>query len=210
MKTSRLFAGLVVTMISGRVLAQGITVVGPDATAAGNELYEFFLDVTGAEGTFDTFELTLESDGLFNQIGEPAVGLIQSTSEDSGFSFLLYCPTCFGGQGLSKFGLDATTDTASLVQATMSSLGSNSASLQGNYFVAQAVLTGTGVGTYSAGFWDNGLQVGFDAGVFGVPEPSTAILVLSIWGALACGSYRQRTLLKTRWAATKKDVLIRP
>ena len=165
---------LVVGMQPAVLRGQAIVVSGPETTAAGHERFEFLMDTTGAVGAFDAFELKIESNGLFNQVGTPAQS-VMSPSEDSGFSAFLDCPNCFGGQGLSHFGRGAETDTVSLVQCTFASLGSNSASTQGNYLVANIVMRPGGAGIFSYEFFDDGTSLGpRTVGIpFGVPEPGS-------------------------------------
>jgi hypothetical protein len=174
--------GLLITAVSSNARAGNVTVT-PGTSVAGDPLFEFFLDTTGMIGSFDTIELILTSPaGTFNQVGAPATPLSQP-SEDSGFSEFLTAPTNFGGQALSEFGL---IDTTSEVSATHASLGNNSASTQGNYFLAQVVMSQGDGGVYQANFFDDGASTGSFNGVFGggeVPEPGTITLAgLSLIG----------------------------
>jgi hypothetical protein len=166
---------LVAGMQPAELRGQAIVVSGPEITEAGHERFEFFLDTTGVEGTFDTFELNVTSNGLFHQIGEAGARLDQP-SQDSGFLYLLTCPTTFGGHGLSSFGI---VDTTSEVSGTYASLGSNSASSQGNYRLAQVVMLPGGGGAFSFAFFDDGQPIGqTGTGIsFGVPEPETLALL---------------------------------
>ena len=162
---STLAFGLAISVIASNARGSGITVVN-GTTGGGNTLIEFFLDTTGMVDGFDTIALELTSAGLFNQVGTPAAGVLQP-SEDSGFSAFLTAPSAFGGQGLSAFGVDAAHDTTSLVGGTHASLGNNSASTQGNFLLAQIVMTQSGSGSYTAEFFNDGDSVGSDAGTFG-------------------------------------------
>lgn len=85
-----------VSVLANLASAQSTVVSGPETTDAGNERFEFLVDIEGGEGTFDTFELVIESEGLFNQFGRPAELLpaFFPTSEDSGVSSRL--GPCFG------------------------------------------------------------------------------------------------------------------
>ncbi|MEM8947182.1 MAG: hypothetical protein AAGD11_18555 [Planctomycetota bacterium] len=183
--------------------AQSILVTGPEVTDAGNERFIFWLDISGGEGTFDTFELTVQSPKLFNQAGEPGGLVLIGSSEDSGFdTCLVLCnptsngivPAHFGAFFLSGFGLGPATDTDSLVAGTFASLGSNDASNLGSYDIAQVVTAPGGGGTYSYGFYDDGNLVNSSSGsiAFGVPEPGTlALAVLASLGLSTRGLQRE-------------------
>jgi hypothetical protein len=183
--------GLLITAASSSARAGDISVT-QGMSAGGNDLFEFTLDTTGMVGGFDTVELVLTSTaGLFNQIGTPAAAVSQP-SEDSGFSEFLTAPSNFGGQGLSAFGVDAANDTDSLVSGTHASLGSNDASTQGDYLLAQIVMLqgNTNGGEYVATFFDDGITVGTANGAFSsgavIPEPSTLVMAgLSLMGVFA-------------------------
>lgn len=108
-----------------------------NSTEAGNLLLEFYLVPGIHAGNFDTIELFI-SGGPMNQLGPPGELVIQP-SEDSGFSAFLTAPASFGGQGLAVFGVDASTDRTSAISGTFASLGSNEASNQGDYLLAQVV-----------------------------------------------------------------------
>jgi len=180
--------GLLITAASSSARAGDISVT-QGMSAGGNDLFEFTLDTTGMVGGFDTVELVLTSTaGLFNQIGTPAAAVSQP-SEDSGFSEFLTAPSNFGGLALSAFGI---VDTTSVVSGTHASLGSNGASTQGDYWVAQVVLpTGTG-GSFAYSFFDDGTQTSTGSGNLGViPEPAS--LVMAFLGLLGMASARRRS-----------------
>ncbi len=164
--------------------AGSFTVI-PGTTAGGNELFEFFLNTTGDVGGFDTFELTIQSNNQFNQVGAVAAPVAQP-SEDSGFSEFLTAAPSSGGFDLSAFGV---IDTTSLVQATHASLGHNDASAQGNYLVAQVVMPPLRQGTYEFRFFDDGNEISSGGDTFGIPEPTTAALALA---ALCLAMSRRR------------------
>jgi len=179
--------GLIVALACSSARAASVTVT-PGTTAGGNDLFEFFLDTTGSAGTFDTFELVVQSAGLFNQVGAAGT-VVAQPSEDSGFSQFLTAPSNFGGLALSAFGI---VDTTSVVSGTHASLGSNGASTQGDYWVAQVVLpTGTG-GSFAYSFFDDGTQTSTGSGNLGViPEPAS--LVMAFLGLLGMASARRRS-----------------
>ncbi|MEM8947183.1 MAG: PEP-CTERM sorting domain-containing protein [Planctomycetota bacterium] len=186
---------LLLTLVGCPCFAQSIVVSGPELTDAGNERFISSLDVTGGEGTFDTFEIEIESSERFIQVGTPASRLAIGSGEDSGFNRMLDDPLSWS-YGLSDFGVDASTDTPSLVSGTFASLGSNNASNQGNYDIAQIVMSPGGGGVYSYAFFDEGLPVGPTGAriPFGVPEPSTlALVVLSSFAMLANRNLRGMT-----------------
>lgn len=123
-------------LFSGSVGAQTVQ-LRTGLTESGDLLFEFHLVPGIHAGNFDTIELSIAG-GPMNQVGSPGELLIQP-SEDSGFSAFLTAPASFGGQGLAAFGVDATTDTTSRISGTFSSLGTNEASTQGDYLLAQVV-----------------------------------------------------------------------
>lgn len=177
MKKLSLILGIT-AILSTAVHAGSITVnVDPETTGGGNDLYTFTVDPTGMEGSFDTWELRIE--GEINQTGNDG---IQMPGEDSGFSAFLTAPTGFGGQELSSFGVDASTDTTAGISGTFASLGTNAASELGAYVAAYVVTAPGGSGTYSYAFFDDGSEVGSGGGIYGIPEPTT--LALTAIGAL--------------------------
>jgi hypothetical protein len=178
-----LMTGLLIALTVSNARAGSISVTA-GTTVGGNDLYEFFLDTTGSEGTFDTFELIVNSAALFNQVGAAGTPVAQP-SEDSGFSQFLTAPANFGGFGLSEFGI---IDTTSEVSGTHASLGDNAASDQGNYLVAQVVMTPGGSGIYQWSFFDDGDSTQGGGGNIGgvIPEPaSMALVAFGLIGVIA-------------------------
>jgi hypothetical protein len=151
-------------------------------TAVGNDRCGFFLDVVGAKWTSDTFDVVIETVGLFNQFGSPVAFVpygVWGESEDSGFVACITdsaSPDC--RLGLSPFNLDATPDTDSLFSATWAALN-NTLEEIGDIPFAQIVISPGGRGTYSVRFINHGSQVDEVSGVFGVPEPTTCTLALA-------------------------------
>lgn len=116
-----------------------------------------------------------------------------SSDTDSGFMATLIAPKSFGGNELDAFGVDASTDNEYGISGTFASLGSNDASEQGNYLLAQAVSPG-GTGTYRWVFYDDGTIVGESSGHWGytlIPEP-TSVMLASL-GVLGCTGGRRRS-----------------
>ncbi|MEM8947187.1 MAG: PEP-CTERM sorting domain-containing protein [Planctomycetota bacterium] len=184
MKIAQTFAALALAItITTAANAGSVTVSDPALTAPGGlPLYEFTLDTTGMQGSFDTIELVIEADAgtTLNQEGTGGE-LVMQPSDDTGFSAFLTAPTNFGGQGLSSFGVDDTTDLSTGISGTFASLGSNDASTFDPYLLAQVVSDGTG--TYRYSFFDDGSEVGSGSGIWGIPEPTTLVLAgLSLVG----------------------------
>jgi hypothetical protein len=156
-------------------------VVVSDSTILGNgaELLTFVVEIPdGSAGSFDTFELAIVGELIQDpsQSGE----LVRAGDEDSGFLDLLSAPTAFGGQSLSSFGVDPSTDTSAGISGTFASLGSNEASEQGNYAVAQVVVPAGSSLVYQFRFFDDGVQVGSGSGSVGgalIPEPGGLPLI---------------------------------
>jgi len=189
MKSYALITGLLVAFGVSSVQAASIsTVATPGGAPGGGDLWEFFLDATGSEGTFDTFELKVQAAGpIFNQVGAVDTKVAQP-SDDSGFSQFLDAPSNFGGFGLAPFGI---VDTASEVSGTHASLGGNEASEQGNYFVAQVVIEPGSQGIFTYEFFDDGDSQGGGGGNIGVPEPAS--MALAAFGLIGIIATRRRS-----------------
>lgn len=156
----------------------GFKVEGPTASPSGLDTYLFSLDLPESlVGGFDTFELSVQGD--LNQDPEGGDGnpIGFTSSDDSGFSYLLNCGTCFGGQGLSSFGVDASTDSPDGISGVFASLGSNDASSLGDYDVAQVVVPNGSDGTFQFAFFDDGVQVGGGGGTLseGLQQPTVVV-----------------------------------
>ncbi|MEM8947185.1 MAG: hypothetical protein AAGD11_18570 [Planctomycetota bacterium] len=200
LRTLILLLVMFASLLDTRTFAASITAV-PFCTSAGYDGISFILDPTGSVGAFDTFELVVTSDvGPIRQVGTPGELLMQP-SEDSGFSAFLTAPVSFGGQGLSSFGVDATTDTSAGISGTFASLGSNEASLLGEYLVAQVTFERDSSLTYGYAFFDDGVRVSGGAGILGlnfvsscVPEPKTIFVLLQVVAMLlATNLFRANT-----------------
>lgn len=180
MKIAQTFAAFALAItITSASFAGEVTVADAIDAPGGLPLYAFNLDTTGMEGAFDTIELVVEA-SAGSTLNQTAAGTLVSSmnpSDDSGFIDLLTAPTGFGGQELSAFGVDDTTDTDTGFSGTFASLGSNNASGLGGYQLAQVVSDGSG--TFRYAFFDDGTEVGSGSGVWGgvvIPEPTSMVL----------------------------------
>ncbi|MEM8947184.1 MAG: PEP-CTERM sorting domain-containing protein [Planctomycetota bacterium] len=182
-------AALTLALISADARAQRLQFSFGDITASGDVLTTITLDVTGFEGTFDTFEISVEPCTSAVEFIQLSSSLVIAPSNDTGFSAFLIAPMNFGGQALTPFGI---VDTTSLVSGTFASLGNNSASTQGNYDVAYIVTgRGPGAGWTQANFFDDGVLVDSFGGLATLcPEPTS--LLLSTLGCLGLFVRRSR------------------
>jgi len=106
----------------------------------------------------------------------------------------LSAPAAFGGLGLSVFGVDASSDTTEGISGTIASLGSNAASEQGGYAIAQVVVPAGSNLVFQFRFFDDGSEVSSGTGTIGggmIPEPACLSMVLIAW--VSCVASRRRT-----------------
>ncbi|MEM8947186.1 MAG: PEP-CTERM sorting domain-containing protein [Planctomycetota bacterium] len=151
-------------------------------TQAGRPLVELHLHPGIYADGFDTITLDVDvqTGSAFQQVGTPGE-LVLPPSEDSGFSAFLTAPTTFGGQGLTAFGIDATTDLETGISGTIASLGTNEASSQGSYLLAQLVSSMPVSFSFEFALFDDGDLVTGGRAITAltppiVPEPATVVL----------------------------------
>jgi hypothetical protein len=178
----------------------------PGGTTNGSNYIAFDLVVSGAAiGTFDTFELRIESivgAGLVPDLATPNSAGTFEGDNDSGFSIgLVTSPIFFpGGLDLDEFGVQEGSSL--LMSGTFASIGDNSVSNLGTTFAAQIVLP-AGIagsfGNYSSTFFDNGSLVAERSGSWGnpaaIPEAS-APLACAVAGLLTAAFHGRRRVRK--------------